>query len=259
MIHIESVRHAYPEPKGATIDRPLGTENYTFLHFFQPVELVLGTERLLCKPHATLIYSVHEPQYYRMVVPMTHDWFHFTLTDEDFSALAMKPNLIYYPRYSDFITKIVREIELEHFSPRTDTAALIDAKVRELFIKTVRASTGEMEPPTDKDTASIFRALRAEIFLNLSEIWTVDEMARRANLSPSRFFAVYKSVFHTSPMDDLISARIGKAKDLLLAGGLSISEVAREVGYLTPAHFTRLVTRLVGMSPRAYRERMRLG
>ena len=60
-------------------------------------------------------------------------------------------------------------------------------------------------------------------------------------------------------MDDLISARIKKARDLLLVEGLSISEVAREVGYVTPAHFTRLFTRLVGMSPRTYRKRMRQG
>ena len=257
MINILNARHAYPEPTGACIDRPNGTDNYTFLHFFQPVELMLGAQRLLCKPHATLIYAMHEPQYYRMVVPMTHDWFHFTLSDEDFSTLSIQPNLIYYPAYTAFITKIVREIEYECSSPRKDTPQLIDAKVRELFIKTVRASTGEMEPPTDKDTESVFRALRAQMFLNLSDAWCVERMARAVNLSPSRFYAVYKSVFHASPMDDLISARIDKAKDLLLSGELSVLEVAREVGYQTPAHFTRLFTRLVGMSPRAYREMMR--
>ena len=53
-IKITRARHAWPEKAGFTIDRPRGLPEYTFLHFFESVQILVNGETLplsdSCKP-----------------------------------------------------------------------------------------------------------------------------------------------------------------------------------------------------------------
>ena len=49
--------------------------------------------------------------------------------------------------------------------------------------------------------------------------------------------------------------RVGRARELLQADRLSIERVAWEVGYADPGAFRKVFTRIVGLSPGAYRRR----
>ena len=49
--------------------------------------------------------------------------------------------------------------------------------------------------------------------------------------------------------------RYERARQLLGSPGTSIGEVAIQVGYADPAHFSRAFRRWAGLSPRAYRDR----
>lgn len=80
-------------------------------------------------------------------------------------------------------------------------------------------------------------------------------LARIADLSPSRFHAVFKRALGVAPSRYLQSRRMRRAEELLIASDRLINEVAAEAGYQDPFHFSRLFKKLHGESPLAYRER----
>lgn len=79
-----------------------------------------------------------------------------------------------------------------------------------------------------------------------------DEVARQAGLSPAHFSRLFRRVTGQTFQDYLISLRLSHARQLLLEGALSITEVARESGFQDPYYFSRLFHRRVGCSPTEY-------
>ena len=84
--------------------------------------------------------------------------------------------------------------------------------------------------------------------------WTLEKMAKMAGYSPSRFSAVYKNTYGTSPIGDLIAVRIKNAKLLLRYSTMRISEVADAVGFASLYYFSRHFKKLCGISPSEYRD-----
>ncbi len=81
--------------------------------------------------------------------------------------------------------------------------------------------------------------------------WTLETMARRANLSRSAFAVRFKEVVGRTPADYLTEWRLLLARDRLRAGD-SVSTVAADLGYASASAFSRAFTQRVGRSPRAW-------
>ena len=77
MFKTESIRHAWPEKAGFAINRPKGHWQYTFLHFFNSVEILAEGKLTKAPPHACILYRPGTPQYFISRQPLTHDWIHF--------------------------------------------------------------------------------------------------------------------------------------------------------------------------------------
>lgn len=82
--------------------------------------------------------------------------------------------------------------------------------------------------------------------------WTVAELARDAALSRSGFHERFQSAVGMAPMEYLTAWRLALAKDLLRKRDLSVSEIARQVGYRSASAFSVAFTRDVGLSPARY-------
>ncbi|GAA3404427.1 helix-turn-helix domain-containing protein [Paenibacillus hodogayensis] len=80
-----------------------------------------------------------------------------------------------------------------------------------------------------------------------------ETLARQASLSSSYFSVLFKKHAGCSPVQYITKIRLDQAKLLLRRKSLSISEVAREVGYQDPLYFAKVFTHEIGVSPRAYR------
>lgn len=258
MLRLYALRHAYPEGAGFLIDRKHGFQTYTFLHFFDPVEIRLGGTRVLTEPHACLLYDIGTPQYYRSDTGFVHDWIHFTGEAAALLRAADVPlDRIFYPSAPSFITPLVREMESESYADRRGSDLLTDAKLTELFVKLGRACHGENVLAVDRGTKERFRALRGEVLSSLAEHWTVEGMAKRVNLSPSRFHATYKALFGSSPMDDIIRARVDTAKNALAFSDADVRQIAEDLGYGNLSHFCRQFRTVCGVPPGQYRKQNR--
>lgn len=85
------------------------------------------------------------------------------------------------------------------------------------------------------------------------EAWTLDTLARTANMSRSAFAARFKEVLGRSPGDHLTEWRLTVAQERLRAGQ-SVTSVAAELGYASTSSFSRVFAQRIGLSPRAWRE-----
>jgi AraC family transcriptional regulator len=96
-----------------------------------------------------------------------------------------------------------------------------------------------------------FKQVIAYIHDNLAQNLSLADLAKIANLSPSRFTRVFRQETGLSPHQYLIQARIERAKHLLRSRGeLSIGEIAHQVGFADQSHFTRHFKRIVGVTPK---------
>jgi AraC-like DNA-binding protein len=250
---ITRARHAWPEKAGFTIERPRGLQEYTFLHFFESVELLVEGEVVTTPPGAVIFYAPDTPQWFHSPGPLTHDWMHMTGPVAALLASAgLESDKLYLPGNSHFITPILRQIELEVLTRQSKGEELSELKFRELLILLARSCAGQEEKP-DSAAVKRLRQVRSTVFSQLEKVWTVQEMATLAFLSPSRFHALYRAVFGISPMDDLIRARIDTAQNRLTDTEEPVQNVAEGLGYRNVTHFCRQFKHLTGMTPTAFR------
>ena len=107
----------------------------------------------------------------------------------------------------------------------------------------VRSGVG---PPGDAQ-----RILETMQFIRIhhAEKLNVERLAKRAGMSASHFAHRFRAVARVSPMRYVREARLDRARALLLENGNRVGDVALEVGFESPAHFTREYKRRFGMSP----------
>ena len=99
------------------------------------------------------------------------------------------------------------------------------------------------------------RRLRRELRKAPELDWSLEELAKRLNISKSYVQKLYKTHFGISYMDDLIDARISMAKQLLQTTDLQVTEIAEICGYHNDVHFMRQFKNKTGLSPSEYRKK----
>ncbi|PRY79135.1 AraC family transcriptional regulator [Marivita geojedonensis] len=93
----------------------------------------------------------------------------------------------------------------------------------------------------------------ASIRASIDEPLSVSALAERTGMSRSSFHAHFKAVTGLTPGQYQKDIRLLEARRLIAEGKASISAVAFDVGYESPAHFSRDYSRKFGYSPREER------
>ncbi|MEV5968567.1 helix-turn-helix domain-containing protein [Streptomyces sp. NPDC051921] len=88
---------------------------------------------------------------------------------------------------------------------------------------------------------------------HLHEPLSVDELARRAHMSPRTFHRRVRETHGTTPLQWLLGERVARARTLLESTDLPVEQVGERSGLGTAANLRRHFTRAVGVSPTAYR------
>jgi AraC family transcriptional regulator, arabinose operon regulatory protein len=94
---------------------------------------------------------------------------------------------------------------------------------------------------------------------HLSEVISLDRLAAIANLSPSRFSAIFRKETGYAPVEYLVRLRMERARQLLDTTDLAVKEICSEAGYNDPFYFSRAFRSVVGLSPSEYRDREKAG
>lgn len=88
---------------------------------------------------------------------------------------------------------------------------------------------------------------------HLSESITVEDMARRAGLSPSRFAHVFRQRFGLPPHRYFLRLRIQHAQELLEHTSYTQQQISDYSGFSNVHHFASAFKRITGQTPGEYR------
>ncbi|MDO5540933.1 MAG: response regulator [Eubacteriales bacterium] len=98
----------------------------------------------------------------------------------------------------------------------------------------------------------------ARIFIN--ENYQKDDMslntvASQVNISPSYFSAIFSAEMGKTFVEYLTQVRLEKAKELLMCSSMRTAEIGYEVGYKDSHYFSYIFKKIVGCSPKEYKNR----
>ena len=146
--------------------------------------------------------------------------------------------------------------ELSHVEPGQQT--VLDRLLDVLVVLGLRAGlTRSATAPAWFRAASDPRlspALQA-MHANAGQPWTVDELAKLANMSRATFARVFQQALGQAPMTYLSDWRMTLARDLLLVQDTTLAEIAGRVGYSSVYSFATAFHRHHGEPPGRWRQR----
>jgi AraC family transcriptional regulator len=97
------------------------------------------------------------------------------------------------------------------------------------------------------------RRAKEVLSANLDGRVPLKEVARACGLSASHFSRAFRQSMGTAPHKWLLTFRVDVAKQKLRDGRLSLRDVALACGFADQSHLTQVFTRIVGVSPGAWR------
>jgi AraC family transcriptional regulator len=185
--------------------------------------------------------------------------------DFDFSALSQKlgedldplktqtPLLLFRDERIKRIGGLLAA-EAERETPDTLSALYGDSLTVALVIDLLRLGRA---PPTKQKRSGLarwqLRRVTEYMRENLASNITLAELAEMTGLSQSQLGRAFKASTGITPHRYLLHQRIARAQELLLAGSVSLAEIALATGFAEQSHFTRVFRREVGASPGAFR------
>lgn len=140
---------------------------------------------------------------------------------------------------------------LECLSSKMETAILGQAILREIHyrvLKSAQASAILAALHSHHSLGKVSKALRL-IHNEYADDLNVETLASESAMSVPAFFAAFKEVTATSPIQYLKMTRLHKARLLMIQDGISATLAASKVGYESASQFSREFKRMFGKSP----------
>lgn len=115
-----------------------------------------------------------------------------------------------------------------------------------------------IDRPVPTTTAESLGPVLTWMLENLDQAFTVDELARRAAMSPRTFARRFVAETGTTPHQWVTDQRVLRARQLLEETDLPVEAVARDAGFGSAALLRHHFTRCTGITPTAFRAQRRL-
>ncbi len=134
----------------------------------------------------------------------------------------------------------------------------LESKVLELLVLQIAAWTecsSQIDHPTlrSQDIELIHEAA-AILLQNWMDPPSLMELARQVGINDFKLKQGFRHVFGTTVFGYLLTYRMEQAKQLLLNSRLSVAEIARRVGYISPSAFSAAFRRHTGIPPKAFQQ-----
>jgi AraC family transcriptional regulator of adaptative response / methylphosphotriester-DNA alkyltransferase methyltransferase len=110
---------------------------------------------------------------------------------------------------------------------------------------------------TARALAELYAQARATVQRHYRRSVTLPLVARALATSPRQLQRAYEEIGRTTFAAHLRTVRLRNAAELLAHQPLTVTDVARLVGYRQPSHFVKAFRRRYGATPGAFRDRAR--
>jgi len=134
----------------------------------------------------------------------------------------------------------------------------VDNMLEELIIRILQTNSKKIYTEKCLDLATSNRLAYVLEFIrsNLSSNISISDLSRKACMSESNFYRVFKNELGVSPIDFINNERIKLAVSLLQDKKRSIKEIYRECGFESRSYFNRVFKSRKNMAPGDYQSRL---
>jgi len=164
--------------------------------------------------------------------------------------VSLLPQLVHV-RGERRLATLVQLVGEESRASRPARDVILARLLEVLFIEALRSTAGTAASPgllrglADERLAAAIRRMHE----NMTQPWTIAQLAKEAALSRSAFFERFNRAVGVAPMEYLLRWRMAMAKSLLRRKQGSVAEIAERVGYGSACAFSVAFTRHVGLPP----------
>ena len=201
-----------------------------------------------------LLMDCRSPQSYGTAPERSH-WYHLWAHIDGSSVKRigermglphLTPIGIPLSRLQPHFNVLFDHLESETIESRAKLGLAVHAIMTELLIAYVQPTSTSDEDPVTLASAYIDE--------HYAESISVEDLAAVAAISPSHLIRLFKKQLDTTPHDYLLRRRITRAKELLAETTLTSATIAAQVGFNSESNFSYRFSKMVGQSPRAYRQ-----
>jgi len=252
----------YPRALHHYRERPKGSEQNIFIYCREGYGSVsigdegyaIGPGEFIVIPKKTAHRYAASPEH-----PWTIYWFHFTgsasagIVNEFHKKNSRNAPLGSEEEFTGLFNEIYLQLERGYAS---DSLLWANMGLWHLLGIALGADTsrrGKVEK-ADETISKLIDYLQKQIDDSL----TVQQMAAQVNLSPSHFSYLFKKKTGFTPIEYFNHLKMQKACQYLMFTELRIKEIAGNLGIEDQYYFSRLFSKVMGMSPQDYRRRRHL-
>lgn len=249
---------------------PPHTHNASEIYLaLSPIENVLLGTNVISIPKNTLIlfpsYCVHQLSaktntvYHRYILTINSSWIDTTLEEnKTYSYLKNTDNPIVVPMDDISLKLLIESFEdLIHCNEQNVFLSLSYFFKCMTIIDNIVLSATDIENNIDNDNLSISKKTVNEImkYINshITETITVASIAQTFYLNPDYISRIFKKHTNTAISNYIAMQRINYARKLL-SSGHSVTETVELAGYSSYAHFFRTFKRIVGITPKEFKD-----
>lgn len=120
------------------------------------------------------------------------------------------------------------------------------------LLATHARSRGKPFIPRGKLSSAQLRNVAEIAQIQLGTDLSLTQLAAAANVSPFHFARLFKNTTGLAPHQFVLHLRLERAKRLIAARQLPLTEIALAVGFFDQAHFTNVFRRTFGLTPRSF-------
>lgn len=255
---VMEAQYRWTERAEFTLTRDQGLPHYIIAQYLSRIDLRIEDRIESASLKSVLVLEPNVPHGYRCEETLLHHWLHVDgNVGELITQYGIRPNRLYQLENDGDLSAIFRQIAQAYHDKGPFREQYMSLKVEELLI-TIGMQLRLQTTSSDLNYHVIvcLKELRFELVEHPEYNWTVSEMAKRAYMSESYFYSLYRKCFGITPNRDLIGIRIEHARRNLRSG-YSVAETAEKVGYSNVYHFIRQFKEIVGVTPNQYKKQRR--
>ncbi len=250
----------YPKAKFHYVERPGGISQHIIIYCVEGSGWIeTGKKRMDIAPSQFIVIPANTPHKYAANEkdPWTIYWFHFKGELAAYivelilqNAKNYKPNLSYNENRIKLFEDIYSNLEKGYGSDNLRYVNMIFYHFLSSLLYEDKFNSTEERNEADVITGTIELMQK-----NIHTVVSLQEFAAFASLSVSHFSAVFRERTGYSPIEYFNHLKIQKACQYLLFTGMTVKEAAINLGIEDQYYFSRMFSKLMGMSPVEYRKR----
>ena len=183
--------------------------------------------------------------------PTRHSWIDLAYDDDRAIVAELTPTPLVMP-----LSRAMSQLIVAGIAARMAGCASTSLTLRHLALAALNLYLQEAAEQLHTDDPMPDSVLLGRQYIETSyaDPITLEDIADASHLSVNHVIRLFKKHLGQTPNRYLWQVRTRRGIDLLRNSGLSIAEIAYQVGFQTPFHFSRLVKQHAGHSPRELRK-----